>query len=281
MLRIARKPCVSAWFSPTALFTRRLWGPDLSNGILIEVCVDSVDSAIAAQRGGAHRVELCSNLLEGGVTPSAGLIAAVRAAISVDLHVMIRPRGGDFRYSAGELAAMKRDIVTAKDESANAVVFGMLDLDGNIDVEQTSRFVALAAPLRVTFHRAFDMSADLLRSLRALQTTGVHKVLTSGGKQTVLEGAETIARLVDAAGDTPAIIAGSGIDESNVAQVIETTGVREIHATLRTSVPSAMRYHNTGVSMGSAKDMEYQRLIADENKVRRLLQAAASARIPV
>jgi len=176
---------------------------------------------------------------------------------------------------------MKRDIVTAKDESANAVVFGMLDLDGNIDVEQTSRFVALAAPLRVTFHRAFDMSADLLRSLRALQTTGVHKVLTSGGKQTVLEGAETIARLVDAAGDTPAIIAGSGIDESNVAQVIETTGVREIHATLRTSVPSAMRYHNTGVSMGSAKDMEYQRLIADENKVRRLLQAAASARIPV
>jgi copper homeostasis protein len=246
----------------------------LGDKFLLEVCIDAVDSAIAAQRGGADRVELCSNLPEGGVTPSAGLIAAVRQSISIDLHVMIRPRGGDFLYSEQELAAMERDIATAKNEGANAVVFGLLDCDGNVDVERTKRLVALASPLRTTFHRAFDMSADLFSSLRALQTTGVHRVLTSGGKQTAAEGIETIAQLVKTAGNAPAIIAGSGINTNNVRDLLEKTGAREIHASLRDPLPSSMRYRNRGVSMGAEQGLEYHRLVVQEEKVRNLLQAA-------
>jgi copper homeostasis protein len=253
--------------------------PELSEELILEVCVDSVDSAIAAQRGGAHRIELCSNLLEGGVTPSAGLVAAVRSALSIELYVMIRPRGGDFYYSSDEVEIMERDIQVAKDRGASGIVLGILRADGNVDVERTRHLVNLSAPLGVTFHRAFDMSADLFRSLREVREAGVRRVLTSGGKQTAAEGTGVLRGLVTAAKGAPAIISASGINESNVAALIEKTGVRQVHATLRSMVPSQMRHQNDGVTMGAAKGMEYQRLVADEHKVRSLLQAALKARV--
>ena len=251
----------------------------MSNKFVLEVCVDSVESAAVAERGGAHRVELCSSLSDGGVTPSAGLIATVRKTISIDLHVMIRPRSGDFCYSDDEFQVMKRDILMAKQLGAEGVVFGLLDLDGKVEVSRTKQLLDLAAPLRVTYHRAFDMSSDLFASLRDLQAMGVHCVLTSGGKETAVEGAETLKQLVSAACGKIAIMAGGGIEDRNVSGLIQRTGVREIHASLKASVASPMRYRNDRVSMGTEKGREYERSVVNEQKVRKLLRAASNGNL--
>jgi copper homeostasis protein len=251
----------------------------MNQSLTLEVCVDSVESAAAAERGGAHRVELCSSLFDGGVTPSAGLIATVRQKISIGLHVMIRPRGGDFCYSDDEFQIMQRDILTAKQLGADGVVLGILDLDGRVDVSRTKQLVELAAPIKVTYHRAFDMSSDLFASLCDLQTTGVHCVLTSGGKESAAEGAETLKRLVESASNSIAIMAGCGIEDHNVSTLIERTGVREIHASLKSPIPSPMRYRNDRISMGAEKGREYQRFVVHQQKVQRLLQAASNGEL--
>jgi copper homeostasis protein len=250
----------------------------MNQPLTLEVCVDSIESAMAAQRGGAHRIELCSALDQGGVTPSSGLMDAVRQQVDIALHVMIRPRASDFCYSEFEFQVMQRDILIAKKIAADGVVLGILDLDGKIDLPRTKQLVELADPLRVTFHRAFDMSLDLLESLRDLQNAGVHRVLSSGGKQTAAEGSETLRRLVDAANGTIGIMAAGGIKDSNIAQLLESTGVREIHASLRSIVASPMRHQNRGVSLGAVKGDEYQRSLVDEEKVRNLLLAAAAVK---
>jgi copper homeostasis protein len=246
----------------------------MTEQVLIEVCVDSAESAMAAERGGAHRVELCSSLLDGGITPSSGLIALVRQLLSIQLHVMIRPRAGDFHYSDEEFQIMQRDILACKKLGADGVVLGLLDLDGKIDKARTRELVELAAPMRVTYHRAFDMSVDLVQALRDLQSTGVHCVLTSGGEQTAMEGAATLQQLVRWANGNLAIMAGGGIEENNVAALISQTGVREIHASLKFPVASSMRYQNHKVSMGTAEGREYERYVVREDKVQRLLRAA-------
>jgi copper homeostasis protein len=249
----------------------------MSDGLIVEVCVDSVDSAIAAERGGAHRVELCSGLLEGGVTPSAGLIATARRKISIGLHVIIRSRGGDFYYGADEFAAMQRDILMAKQLAADGVVFGMLDLDGKVDVPRTRQLVDLARPLKVTFHRAFDMSADLRGSVEHVVETGADRILTSGGAPTALEGAATLHDLVEAAGGRVIIMACGGIDDQNIKAIATKTGIREIHVGLRSPIASPMRYRNENISMGTAKGREYERFTVLEDRVRRLLQAAQTS----
>lgn len=248
----------------------------MKKDLILEVCVDSVESAIAAERGGARRVELCTNLLEGGVTPSAGLIAAVRDAISIDLNVMIRPRAGDFCYSAGEIDIMRHDIRLAKEQGANGVVLGLLDSLGNVDAKHTGELVELASPLKVTFHRAFDMSQDLFRSLSDLEQIGVHCVLTSGGEQTALEGVRMLRRLVKEANGQLAIMAGSGIKEQNVAMIVKQTGVRQIHASLKLSVPSTMQFQKRRISMGGLRGREYRRYVVDQQEVERLLRAAVN-----
>jgi copper homeostasis protein len=247
----------------------------MTKPLTLEVCVDSIESAVAAERGGAHRVELCGALADGGITPSAGLIAAVRAKLAIGLHVMIRPRDSDFCYSDEEFGIMQRDILQAKQLGADGVVFGVLDLDGKIDTLRTKQLVDLAAPLKVTFHRAFDMTSDLMASLRDLKATGVHCVLTSGGQQTAAEGAAVLKQLVDAADNGFGIMAASGIEADNVAELLRRTGVREVHASLRSQVSSSMRYQNQRVSMGASKGREYHRLVVDQDKVRRLLAAAS------
>lgn len=245
----------------------------MAEHVTLEVCVDSIESAIAADRGGAHRVELCSSLSEGGVTPSPGLIATVLNKVSLGVFVMIRPRAGDFLYSADEFTAMEQDVLTAKQLGADGVVFGILQEDGRVDVTRTRHLIEVARPLKVTFHRAFDMSRDLSESLEDLISAGVDRVLTSGGEQTVELGKAKIAELVQAAEDGLSVMAGGGITEHNVRQLVAGTGVREVHASLRTAVPSPMRHRNEKISFAGVNGREYERLVVVEKRVRTLLAA--------
>lgn len=242
--------------------------------VLLEICADSVESAAAAQCGGARRVELCSNLLEGGVTPSAGLISTVRGTLTIDLYVMIRPRGGDFCYTPDEFETMEKDVLMAKQFGANGIVVGILQEDGDVDIARSRCLVEMARPLKTTFHRAFDMSADLNQSLEDVIEAGADRVLTSGGEQKAEEGIRTIAKLVKSADRRIALMVGGGITRSNVHRIIEATGVREIHASMRVHVPSPMRHRNERVSMGPAKGREYQRVMVLQEEVRRLMESA-------
>jgi copper homeostasis protein len=241
--------------------------------IRIEVCVDSVASAMAAERGGASRIELCSSLIEGGVTPSAGLIELTRAAVTLPLHVMIRPRAGDFCYEADEFETMQRDIASAKRMGADGVVFGVLRPAGDVDEDRTRQLVDLARPLAVTFHRAFDMTADLFRALDDVCATGADRVLTSGGEPTALQGSAVIAQLIVKAADRIIIMPGSGIKPESARQFVRETGAREIHVGLCTALPSPMLHRNQKVSMGAIDDREYQRFSVLEENVRRLREA--------
>jgi copper homeostasis protein len=231
---------------------------------------------MSAERGGAARVELCGSLMEGGITPSAGLIEITRAAVSLPVHVMIRPRGGDFLYDAHEFDVMRRDIALAKRLGADGVVLGILDVDGNVDVVRTRELVDLARPLAVTFHRAFDMTADLFRALEDVSAIGADRLLTSGGEQSSLQAAATIAELIDRARHGIIVMPGSGIKPENVRAFLQQTGAKEIHVGLRSAVPSAMLRRNPRVAMGTASGLEYQRFVVQEEDVRRLCEIVAS-----
>lgn len=197
--------------------------------ILVEACVDTVASALAAERGGAKRLELCDNLFDGGTTPSAGMISAVKAAVRIPVVVIVRPRGGGFVYTDDEVAVMRLDIEAARMLGADGVAVGALTRDALVDAERLRLLVAAAAELPVTFHRAFDLARDQGRALDALARCGVSGVLTSGGAASALDGADRIASLVrQAAGDIE-VIAGGGIREENVCEVVRRTGVREVH----------------------------------------------------
>ena len=245
--------------------------------IHVEVCIDSLDSAIAAESAGADRVELCANLLEGGVTPSAGLIEEVRRGVSLKLHVMIRPRGGDFCYSEAELRVMERDITAARQLGADAVVLGLLDANGAVDAAKTARLLDLARPMKVTFHRAIDMSRNPLKSLDALIGLDVDYVLTSGAEQTAIEGAANIAGMVRAARGRIAVMAGSGIDHRNVRRLIAQTGATQIHVGLSEAVPGPMKYRNLRISMGQAKGREYARFRVSKHRLEKLIAAIRPA----
>lgn len=241
--------------------------------ILLEVCIDSVESAVASERGGASRVELCANLYEGGTTPSAGMIARVRGQIKIGLQVMVRPRGGDFCYTPDEFEVMKRDIVMAKQLGANGIVLGLLDEDGNVDVPRTRELARLARPMTVTFHRAFDMSRDLDRALKDIIDAGADRILTSGAEPEAELALPVIARLVKAAGERIVIMACGEIDAGNAKKVVEQTGVRQVHAGLGVVTESPMRFRNLRIAMGSAQDMEYRRSVVPEERVRALKAA--------
>jgi len=245
----------------------------ITPAVLVEVCVDSVASAVAAERGGAARLELCSALGEGGVTPSTGLMELVLAAVRLPVHVMIRPRGGDFCYDADEFKAMGRDIAHAKRIGAHGVVFGILHAGGTVDVARSRELRELALPLSVTFHRAFDMAADFFPALEDLCGIGVDRVLTSGGEATSIAGSGVISQLIRQSRGRIVVMPGSGIKPGNAGQLVEATGAREIHVSLRTSLPSPMQHRNPKVSMGSARNDEYQRFVVLEEEVRRLCAA--------
>jgi copper homeostasis protein len=196
---------------------------------LVEICVGDVASALAAESGGADRIELCDNLLVGGTTASAGTIAESCRRLRIPIHVLIRPRAGDFIYSQPELAVMRHDIEVVKALGAAGVVLGILTRDATIDDGRTAELIALARPMRVTFHKAFDQTPDPVEALDLLMTLGVERVLTSGGRPTALEGIETLAKLVEHAGDKIVVMAGGQLSTSNLETVIRETRVSEVH----------------------------------------------------
>jgi copper homeostasis protein len=243
----------------------------------LEVCIDSVESAIAAQRGGAQRVELCSDLLEGGITPGAGLIATVRARIDIGLFIMVRPRGGDFRYTDLEFEVMRQEIRHAQALGADGIVLGLLDEDGLVDVVRTRQLVEIAAPLPVTFHRAIDMTPSLKSALEDVIAAGATRILTSGGAPNAPAGIRQIARMVEAAQGRIAVMPGGGITPDNVAAIAAETGAVEFHSSARQAYPSPMRFRKQDMAMGDFRDSEYERHLASESSVRALVEALGSA----
>jgi len=231
----------------------------------LEICVDSVESAVAAANGGAERIELCSALSEGGITPSTGLISAVRAAVSIGLFVIIRPRGGDFVYSDSELNVMRTDILDAKELGVDGVVLGVLTTGNEVDRVRTLNLIELARPLQVTFHRAFDLCEDMDRALEDVIACDADRLLTSGGKADAIKGTSNIAHLQQKAGHRIRIMAGGGIRASNVRNLALRTGIREVHTSLST------RGKSTAYGGGAENDLRqggFSRFLLKESDVR-------------
>jgi len=245
--------------------------------MVLEICVDSVESALAAESGGAQRVELCSALIEGGLTPSLGLIRAVRSRINIPVHVMIRPRAGDFLYSDDEFAVMRDDIAVAAEAGVDGVVLGVLDADGNVDVERTRELVELARPMQVTFHRAIDMTRDIIAALEDVIRTGADRILTSGAEPSAMLGRRRLRELVQASGGRIRVMVGGSVRADNVQQIAQTTNALEYHAALRHALTSPIRHQIRKVHLGDAGVDDYARTVVRSEDVRRLHEAVDAA----
>uniref|UniRef100_K7FSF1 Copper homeostasis protein cutC homolog n=1 Tax=Pelodiscus sinensis TaxID=13735 RepID=K7FSF1_PELSI len=242
----------------------------MADGFLMEVCVDSVESAVSISCPGAGRIELCAGLLEGGTTPSIGLLQVVKQCVQIPVFVMIRPRGGDFLYTDRELDVMKADIRLAKLHGADGLVFGALTEDGRIDTELCTALLAVCRPLPVTFHRAFDMVHDPLVALETLVSLGFERVLTSGNSS-ALEGLPLIKRLTEQAKGRIVVVPGGGITERNLQRILEGSGAPEFHCSARSARDSGMKFRNSSVAMGaSLSTSEYAVKVADVATVRTL-----------
>jgi copper homeostasis protein len=240
--------------------------------MLLEICAGSLHSALAAQAGGAHRIELCDNLSEGGTTPPLGTIRQAIRLLNIPVFVIIRPRAGDFLYSDKEFESMKDDIRFCKEQRAKGIVLGILKENGSVDMDRTTDLVQLARPLLVTFHRAFDLARDPFQAMEDVISMGIERILTSGQEATAQRGAPLISELVKKSEGRIIIMPGSGINENNVLEVAKLTGAREIHASLRGPVKSNMKFQRVGAKMGGADTDEYLRLETDPDKVRRVIQ---------
>jgi len=211
---------------------------------LLEICAGSLTSAFNARAGGAHRIELCDNLNEGGTTPSAGIIKQAVQRLNIPVFVLIRPRGGDFLYSNEEFSAMKEDVVFCKEHGAKGVVLGILNTDGSVDMHRMRELVALARPMEVTFHRAFDMVENPFKALEDIISLGIERILTSGQAENAILGAGLIQQLNNRANNRIIIMPGSGINENNIEHLIAMTGAVEFHASLRSREDSGMSFKN-------------------------------------
>jgi copper homeostasis protein len=242
--------------------------------VIYEICVDSLAGIRAARDAGAQRVELCAALLEGGLTPSRGMISQARRIDGIALHAMIRPRGGDFLYDPDELDVMRSDIEAAKREGADGVVFGLLTAEGEIDAARTRELIALARPLAVTFHRAFDMARDPFPALETLIALGVERVLTSGQEATVLEGLPLIAELIGRAANRIIVMPGGGITARNVGRIVAGAAPAEIHFACLDESESGMQFRRHHVFMGGElKPPEYHRLVTSAPAIRAVMAA--------
>ncbi len=230
-----------------------------SQGITIEVATFTLNAAITAANTGADRIELCSGYSEGGLSPSAGAIEFVRKKISVPLHVMVRPRIGDFVYNSLEKDVIISDINFCKNMGVDGIVVGALTKDGKVDVDFIKKIMELSHPMSVTFHRAFDITKDLFEALNELISCGVDRILTSGGRKSAVEGISTISELVKLAYDKIIILPGGGINPQNVQDILSKTGVKEIHFSAKTLVQSPMKKTSdlTLSSEGEVSDYEW------------------------
>ena len=243
--------------------------------MILEVCIESAESAIASEKGGANRVELCDNLMEGGTTPSLGMVALTLERVSIPVMMMIRPRGGDFLYTDLEYEIMLRDIEEAKRLRVHGVVFGLLTPDGHIDKPRTATLIEAARPLSVTVHRAFDMAVDPFEALEDLIDLDVDRILTSGQEPATDKGIDLITELVKRAKDRIVILPGCGINEDNIAELISKTGVKECHVTCKHQIPSKMTYTNPRVFMGVPGAPEYEKTVVDPERIRALRSAVS------
>lgn len=225
----------------------------------LEICANSLTSALIAQDGGADRVELCENLAEGGTTPSYAQIQLAHKHLRIDLFPILRPRGGDFNYSDLEFEIMKGDLKAIKNLGCNGVVFGILNQDGKVDKERCAELLKLAQPLQVTFHRAIDKAADLSQAMEDIIELGFNRILTSGGKPTAIEGIKIIKKLIIAAKGRISIMPGSGVNEMNLQELIIETGAIDFHTTAKSFIPNV------------ANHPEYDRELTNLEKVKNLV----------
>ncbi|MDR3220030.1 MAG: copper homeostasis protein CutC [Dysgonamonadaceae bacterium] len=241
------------------------------NKILLEVCVDSLENALIAQSAGADRVEFCANLSEGGTTPSPAQIRIARERLQISLYVLIRPRGGDFLYNERERELMQSDIRFCGETGCDGVVIGLLHPDGTVDAEHCAELVEIARAygMGVTFHRAFDRSADLFRAMETIIGLGCERILTSGAYDTAPEGAESIRQLIEKADGRIIIMPGAGITPENAGELIRKTALTEMHGTFRSRVASKMHYRNLRLSH---QQDEYSLLATDARKIKRMLK---------
>lgn len=245
----------------------------MSSKIILEICANSVESALMAQKGGAQRVELCDNIYEGGTTPSYGAIKIASQKLNIELNIIIRPHGGDFCYSDLEFEIMLKDVEFAKENGVNGVVIGLLNPDGSIDVKRTKQLVELAKPMSVTFHRAFDVSNEPFQALNDIIDCGCHRLLTSGHKNKAYDGVDLLKNLIEKANNRIIIMPGSGINEANVQEIYEKTGATEFHASLRKNVLSKMNYKNEDINMGGIPQInEFNISVTDPDRVQNMIQ---------
>jgi copper homeostasis protein len=241
--------------------------------MILEIAVFNLESAIIASKAGAHRIELCTAAAEGGLTPSAATMRLARKYVNIPIHVMIRPREGDFCYSEREFETMLLDIAAAKVVGLEGIVAGILNPDGTVDEKRMALLVDAAYPMNVTFHRAFDMAKDQEEALEAIIYAGCVRILTSGGKQTIMLGTDKVAELVKKAGDRISIMPGSGVTLDNIKKIVEETGVAEIHLSARSLVPGRMTFRNISVSIGgNALVPEFDLQLPDEKVIRDILK---------
>ena len=247
----------------------------MKTDLVCEICIDSVEGVVASANAGADRVELCSALLEGGLTPTYGMVKqAASASKSVAVQVMIRPRGGDFLYSDDEFDVMKEDILQLRTIGVSGFVFGLLDAEGNVDADRTGQLIEISRPASVTFHRAFDMARDPYDALETLIDLGVDRLLTSGQAATVLEGAPLIKQLIERSGGKIVVIPGGDITARNVARILKETGAGEIHFAALETQPGPMLHRNPGVFMGGTlRPPEYERTVTSQTEIERVLSA--------
>jgi copper homeostasis protein len=243
--------------------------------VKIEICVEGIDGLVAAQEAGADRVELCASLLEGGITPSLGTVRQALAVATIPFHVIVRPRGGDFLYSNREFESMVEDVRALQELGVAGVVVGCLTADGRIDEPRMRALVEAAGPLAVTCHRAFDMTRDPEEAVKALVRCGVGRVLTSGQRDTALEGIDVLARTVDAARGRLIVMVCGALDETNIGEVLSRSGAPEAHFAAPKVLPSGMAYRNPNVGMGgTAIEREFELTVTDRDAVRRTIAAA-------
>ncbi len=245
----------------------------------VEIVVYNIESALRAQEGLADRVELCDNPGEGGTTPTFGVVEVVRKNLGIDVYAMIRPRGGDFHYSSYEFHAMKRDIFQCQKLSVDGIVTGILNADGTIDKKRCRELIDRARPLKVTCHRAFDMTRDPFQALEDCIEVGFDRILTSGQQPQAIKGMDLIGEIVRQAKGRIAIMAGSGIDETNVAEIVSRSKVNEIHFSALGFRDSAMTYKNEQIKgMGSSEGLEFKQRTVDAQLIKRMRQLAVEAR---
>ncbi len=240
-----------------------------------EIVVYNIESALKAQEGGADRIELCDNPSEGGTTPSYGTIEAVRQNVNLDVYVMIRPRGGDFHYSNYEFHCMKRDISQCQKISVDGVVFGILNADGTLDKKRCKELIVKARPLKVTCHRAFDMTRDPFEALEDCIEAGFDRILTAGQQAKALKGSDLIGELIKKANGRIAIMPGSGVNENTVQEILAKSKATEIHFSATAFRESEMNYKNQNIAgMGSDEGAEFKVRTVDPDRVRAMRKLA-------